>query len=266
MEDVENGGPRYFRSWDNIPRDCWQERRSGTDRSIPGRCWAHPQPGLAAGWVAAFWPTMDVEPYQFPKKHKETTQITSSSRNTNHTNHIHPTHQAIAILHWWDDTAHHCCSVNLLGLGMTHIACLPPDPTVHVAWLQRYGRRGILEITNHGYDTACSVNQKTVGSWIGFNSMTSRLADIHFHISTNANTRYVVQVWRSLYASTIFSKISIEESELSWLVSEALVCANFSKLIGWIGSKVTAMTIFSNLLTSFWYSMSSFIFHLASPW
>ena len=66
---------------------------------------------------------------------KETTQITSSSHNTNLTNHIHLTHQAIAILHWWDDTAHHCCSVNLLGLGMTHIACLPPDPTVHVAWL-----------------------------------------------------------------------------------------------------------------------------------
>ena len=53
-----------------------------------------------------------------------------SSHNTNHTNHIHPNHQAIAILHWWDDTAHHCCRVNLLGLGMTHIACLPPDPTV----------------------------------------------------------------------------------------------------------------------------------------
>ena len=66
---------------------------------------------------------------------KETTQITSSSHNTNLTNHIHLTHQAFAILHWWDDTAHHCCSVNLLGLGMTHIACLPPDPTVHVAWL-----------------------------------------------------------------------------------------------------------------------------------
>ena len=66
---------------------------------------------------------------------KETTQITSSSHNTNLTNHIHLTHQAIAILYWWDDTAHHCCSVNLLGLGMTHIACLPPDPTVHVAWL-----------------------------------------------------------------------------------------------------------------------------------
>ena len=66
---------------------------------------------------------------------KETTQITSSSHNTNLTNHIHLTHQTIAILHWWDDTAHHCCSVNLLGLGMTHIACLPPDPTVHVAWL-----------------------------------------------------------------------------------------------------------------------------------
>ena len=60
--------------------------------------------------------------------------FSSSSHNTNLTNHIHLTHQAIAILHWWDDTAHHCCSVNLLGLGMTHIACLPPDPTVHVAW------------------------------------------------------------------------------------------------------------------------------------
>ena len=27
---------------------------------------------------------------------------------------------------------------------------------------------------NHGYDAACIVNQMTVGSWIGFNSMTSR--------------------------------------------------------------------------------------------
>ena len=49
---------------------------------------------LAAGWVGAFWPTMDEEPV-----HKETTEITSSSHNTNHTNRIHPTHQAIAILH-----------------------------------------------------------------------------------------------------------------------------------------------------------------------
>ena len=35
--------------------------------------------------------------------------------------------------------------------------------------------------------------------------------------------------------------MAIEESELSWLVSEALVCPFFSRQIGWIGSKVTAM-------------------------
>ena len=88
---------------------------------------------LAAGWVGAFWPTMDEEPV-----HKETTEITSSSHNTNHTNRIHPTHQAIAILHWWNDTAHHCCSVNMLSTAPS---------AVHVAGLQRYGRRGILKIS-----------------------------------------------------------------------------------------------------------------------
>ena len=86
MEEVAHGRPRYLRSWENIPRDCVQERRSGIDRWIqrtslnssvnagPRRFPEHPReafaskPGFAAGWVSAFWPTMDVEPYQFPKK------------------------------------------------------------------------------------------------------------------------------------------------------------------------------------------------------
>ena len=91
------------------------------------------------GWgflVDAGWGTLPVP--------KETTQITSSS-NTKITeirqirqHKSHTTHPAIAIDCWipsitsnpscidWDDTAYHCCSVNLLGLK--HIACLPTRP------------------------------------------------------------------------------------------------------------------------------------------
>ena len=86
MEEVAHGRPRYLRSWENIPRDCLQERRSVIDGTIQRRFLGHPrdafasQPGLAAGWVSAFCPTMDVEPYQFPKKPRKsqvhhTTQI-----------------------------------------------------------------------------------------------------------------------------------------------------------------------------------------------
>ena len=85
MEEVAHGRPRYLCSWENIPRDCVGEMW-GIDRWIQRRFLEHPgeafasKPGLAAGWVSAFWPTMDVEPYQFPKKpHKSqvhhTTQI-----------------------------------------------------------------------------------------------------------------------------------------------------------------------------------------------
>ena len=81
---------------------------------------------------------------------KETTQITSSSHNTNLTNHIHPTHQAIAILHWWD-AACHCCSVNLLS--MTHIACLPPYGTC--CMVVKIWQKGHIW-DNHGYDLLVS--------------------------------------------------------------------------------------------------------------
>ena len=82
---------------------------------------------------------------------KETTQITSSSQHKSHKsrksdntnqykshpsnpssyshwllNPFHPIHHIQPFLHWWDDTAHHCCSANLLG--MRHIACLPTRP------------------------------------------------------------------------------------------------------------------------------------------
>ena len=180
MEDVEDGRPRYLRSRENIPSYCVHERRSGIDRWIqrtslnssvnagPRRFPEHPraafasQPGLAAGWVGAFWPTMDEEPYQFPKKpHKSqvhrTTQIT-------HITSIWA-HQAIPILHWWDDTAHHCCSVNLLGTTVWR-TLHSFHPTL------RYMLHTCKDMAeghtwaNHGYDTACMVNQMTVSSWI----------------------------------------------------------------------------------------------------
>ena len=245
MEEVDDEGPWYFRSWENIPWDCSCERL-GVDRSaqrrFPDDHWAASasQPGLAAGWVGAFWPTLDEEPYQFPKKpHK--------SQVHHNTNHIYPTHQAIAI-HcwissipsitsnhscidgiWWDDTAHHCFSLNLLGM---HIACLPPAPSaVHVASLQRYDRRGILEIT---------MAMIMLVSWIRWQQVAGFdlipwPADIHFSTSTRY-IWYVVQVWRSLYVFTVFlAKISVDKSWI-WIIltcCEALACPIFSKRIRW---------------------------------
>ena len=138
MEEVAHGRPRYLCSWENIPRDCVWEMWALTDEfkedfwSIQEKL-LHPNQDLQqAGFRLSGQPWMwnPTSPTSSQRNHT----FSSSSHNTNLTNHIHLTHQAIAILHWWDDTAHHCCSVNLLGLGMTHIACLPPDPTVHVAW------------------------------------------------------------------------------------------------------------------------------------
>jgi len=87
MEDVEDGRPQYVqvRYLPRLPCSLLPDDPRAASAS---------QPEVAAGWVGAFWPTMDEEPV-----HKETTEIASSSHNTNHTNRIHPTHQAIAILH-----------------------------------------------------------------------------------------------------------------------------------------------------------------------
>ena len=232
MEEVEYGRPWYLRSWEDIPRDCLSQR-FGLEPSVQTRFLGNPraasasQPELAAGWVGAFWPTMDEEPVP-----KETTEITSSSQHKSHKSHpSHPSSHSLSSLNpfhlihhiqpfRWDDTAHHCCSVN--PIGMTHIACFPPAPSaVHVAGLQRYGRRGILEIS----------------------------------------MAMILLVWWIRSVSPFFSEISIEKS---WLVSEALVCPIFSKQILWIGWKVTAMESFWICWRHF--GMSSFILHLASPW
>ena len=76
------------------------------------------QPGLAAGWVGAFWPTMDEEPVP-----KETTEITSSSQHKSHkshpsnpSSHCHP-----PLMEWYSTPLLQCKSS-----GMTHIACFPP--------------------------------------------------------------------------------------------------------------------------------------------
>ena len=98
MEDVEDGRPGHFCSWENFPRYCLSQRL-GVDRSIQRRFPPDPressvsQPELAAGWVGAFWPTLDEEPYQFPKKlHKSRVH-----RNKNHTNHANQTTQITSI-------------------------------------------------------------------------------------------------------------------------------------------------------------------------
>ena len=143
MADMEDGRAGYFRSWEDLPRDCFRER-FGLDGSFQRRLFGYQwsasdsRTELAAGWVGAFWPILDEEPYQFPNKLTQKSQKSDKSHNTNH---MHPTHPAIAIDCWipsipsmtsnpscidWDDTAYHCCSVNLLG--MKHIACLPTRP------------------------------------------------------------------------------------------------------------------------------------------
>ena len=93
----------------------------------------------------------------------------------------------------------------------------------------------------HGYDTARMVNQMTVGSWITFNSMTSRYSDIHFF---NQYLLYVVQVWSSsLYMFTIFFQDLHRKTWIILTCYEALVCPIFSKQIRWIGWKATAMEL-----------------------
>ena len=155
------------------------------------------------------------------RNHKFITQHKSHKSHPSYpSSHCHP-----PLIGWYSTPLWQCKSSRYYGI--THIAFLPPDPTL----------RYMLHTWDiHGYDTACMVNQMTVGSWITFNSMTSRYSFFNQYLLD------VVQVWSSsLYMFTIFSEISREKSELSWLVSEALVCPIFSKQILWIGWKVTAM-------------------------
>ena len=117
-----HGRHGYFRSWEDLPRDCFRER-FGLDGSFQRRLFGYQwsasdsRTELAAGWVGAFWPILDEEPYQFPNKLTQKSQKSDKSHNTNH---MHPTHPAIAIDCWipsipsmtsnpscidWDDTA-----------------------------------------------------------------------------------------------------------------------------------------------------------------
>ena len=170
MEEMEDGGAGYFRSWEDLPRDCLWER-FGLDRSFQKRLFgghwsaSDSQAELAAGWVGAFWSTLDEEPYQFPKKlhksrvhhkHKnhrnqtnQTTQITSNPSSHSHwlLNPFHPIHDIQPFLHWlgW-------YSVPLLQCKSSRYEahCMPSHPPLQrymFAWLQRFGRRGILEVT-----------------------------------------------------------------------------------------------------------------------
>ena len=117
---------------------------------------------------------------------------------------------------------------------------------------------------NRGYDTAYIVNQMTVGSWIGFNSMTSRFilqpipAIYYIYMICCCTYKFdEVCMCSPFFSSKIYRKI--------WSVltcCEALACLIF-QTNPWIGWKVIALKcyeIYLNLLTSFWYEF----FHLSS--
>ena len=114
MADMEDGRAGYFRSWEDLPRDCFRER-FGLDGSFQRRLFGYQwsasdsRTELAAGWVGAFWPILDEEPYQFPNKLHKSRVHHKHKNHRNQTNHTTP------------------------------ITCIQP-----IAWLQKYGRRGML--------------------------------------------------------------------------------------------------------------------------
>ena len=116
----------------------------------------------------------------------------------------------------------------------------PPLQRYMFAWLQRYGRTGILEVT-------MAMILLVSWSWIGFNSITSRFISQPIPAAI-----YVVQVWSSLYVFTVFFSKVYRKIWIILTCCEILVCLIFqTNLVDWL--KGDCYGICLNLLTSFWY-------------
>ena len=173
-------------------------------------------------------------------------------------NPFHPIHDIQPFLHWLG------CSVPLLQCKSSRYEahCMPsPAPSaVHVRMIAKIWQKGHTW-GNHGYDTACIVNQMTVGSWIGLHSMTSRFISRPIPAAI-----CVAQVWRSLYVFTfffpqIYRSIWIIYLDLLWNFGVPSFPNKSRGLVErWL---LWNLFEFVDIIHS---GMSSLIFHLASPW